>query len=90
MKQRFDEAVAKYKRQIDTTWSVWHATQGVLMDDLMQARSMQFMRYVIVWLMRLASQVSLSLRCWMDVAFSEPATCPGLGHMYQEWLHTLC
>lgn len=31
------------------------ATQGVLLDDVSQARSMQFMRYVIVWLLRLVS-----------------------------------
>ena len=56
---RFDEGIARYKKQIDSTWSVWHATHGILMDDLMQARSMQFMRYVIVWLMRLASTQNL-------------------------------
>ena len=33
-----------------------YAVQGVLFDDLGQARSMQFMRYVIVWLMRLVVQ----------------------------------
>jgi ubiquitin conjugation factor E4 B len=31
------------------------ATQGVLLDEVAQARSMQFMRYVIVWLLRLVS-----------------------------------
>ncbi len=29
------------------------AVEGVLKDELAQARSMQFMRYVIVWLLRL-------------------------------------
>lgn len=57
--QRFDENLAKYKKQIDNIWSAWHATHGILMDDLAQARSMQFMRYVIVWLLRLASQQNL-------------------------------
>lgn len=56
---RFDEGIARYKKQIDSVWSIWHATHGILMDDLMQARSMQFMRYVIVWLMRLASTQNL-------------------------------
>ncbi len=32
-----------------------HAIQGVLLDELTQARSMQFMRYVIVWMLRLVS-----------------------------------
>lgn len=57
--QRFEEYVTKVKKQIDDTWSVIHATNGVLLDDLSQARSMQFMRYVIVWLLRLASQQQL-------------------------------
>lgn len=53
---RFDEHVNRIKRTIDETWSTIHATTGVLLDDLSQARSMQFMRYVIVWLLRLASK----------------------------------
>jgi ubiquitin conjugation factor E4 B len=53
---RFDEHVNKIKRDIDNMWSTYHATTGVLLDDLTQARSMQFMRYVIVWLLRLASR----------------------------------
>lgn len=40
-------------------WSTIHATNGVLLDDLNQARSMQFMRLVIVWLLRLASRQNL-------------------------------
>ena len=48
--------MTRYKKQIDDIWSTIHATHGVLLDDLSQARSMQFMRYVIVWLLRLASQ----------------------------------
>ena len=36
-----------------------HATNGVLLDDLSQARSMQFMRYVIVWLLRLVSRQNI-------------------------------
>ena len=51
--ERFDAGVTRYKKQIDDIWSVWHATHGILMDDLSQSRSMQFMRYVIVWLLRL-------------------------------------
>nr|POE94305.1 ubiquitin conjugation factor e4 [Quercus suber] len=41
---------------IDDNLSTMHATNGVILDDLMQARSMQLMRYVIIWLLRLASQ----------------------------------
>lgn len=56
---RFDEHVNRIKKTIDETWSTIHATTGVLLDDLSQARSMQFMRYVIVWLLRLASRQSV-------------------------------
>ncbi|KAL8947616.1 MAG: hypothetical protein Q9222_006124 [Ikaeria aurantiellina] len=51
----FDNAVKKYKDQIDKGLSYKYAVQGVLLDEQMQARSLQFMRYVIVWLLRLAS-----------------------------------
>lgn len=51
----FEASVKKYKAQLEKGQCVVHATQGVLLDDLMQARSMQFMRYVIVWLLRLVS-----------------------------------
>ncbi|QIW96970.1 hypothetical protein AMS68_002488 [Peltaster fructicola] len=56
---RFEEHVNRYKKSIDDNWSTIHATTGVLLDDLNQARSMQFMRYVIVWLLRIASQQNL-------------------------------
>ncbi|KAK3673750.1 Ubiquitin conjugation factor E4 [Recurvomyces mirabilis] len=52
---RYEQALAKYKEQVDDTWSLIHSTYGVLCDDVSQARSMQFMRYVIVWILRLAS-----------------------------------
>ncbi|OQO02794.1 hypothetical protein B0A48_11077 [Cryoendolithus antarcticus] len=56
---RFEAELAKMKKMIDDNWSTIHATNGVLLDDLNQARSMQFMRYVIVWLLRLASGCEL-------------------------------
>ncbi|KAI4207190.1 MAG: hypothetical protein LQ346_000684 [Caloplaca aetnensis] len=52
----FDSAVQKYKDSIDKGISYKHAVQGVLLDEQMQARSLQFMRYVIVWLLRLVSK----------------------------------
>lgn len=45
----------KYQVAIDRGLSYKYAVQGVLFDDLNQARSMQFMRYVIVWLLRLVA-----------------------------------
>ncbi|GIZ44558.1 hypothetical protein CKM354_000775300 [Cercospora kikuchii] len=57
--QRFEQHVAKVKQQIDDMWSTIHATTGVLLDDATQKASMDFMRYVIVWLLRLASGQNL-------------------------------
>ena len=51
----FDNAVKKYKDDIDKGLSMKMSIEGVLLDDLNQGRSMQFMRYVIVWLLRLVS-----------------------------------
>ncbi|KAL8968000.1 MAG: hypothetical protein Q9183_002666, partial [Haloplaca sp. 2 TL-2023] len=53
--QRFDDTIKKYKDRIDKGLSYKYAIQGVLLDEQMQARSLQFMRYVIVWLLRIAS-----------------------------------
>lgn len=49
----FENALKKYQLAIDKGLAYKYAVQGVLFDDLCQARSMQFMRYVIVWLLRL-------------------------------------
>lgn len=57
--QAFEQRLKQARQKIDNVWSAIHATYGVLTDDLNQARSMQFMRYVIVWLMRLASQQNI-------------------------------
>ena len=51
----FDAAIKKYRDKIDEGLSYRYAVQGILLDDLSQARSMQFMRYVIVWLLRLVA-----------------------------------
>ncbi|MCJ1389352.1 hypothetical protein MMC18_002208 [Xylographa bjoerkii] len=49
----FENAVKKYNEHIEKGISYKLAVQGVLLDELMQARSMQLMRYVIIWLLRL-------------------------------------
>ena len=50
-----DEAIKKHKQRIESGMSYKFGVEGVLLDELAQARSMQFMRYVIVWLLRLVS-----------------------------------
>ncbi|KAK2808847.1 hypothetical protein FQN50_004323 [Emmonsiellopsis sp. PD_5] len=51
----FEDALKKYKDKLDLGLAFKFALQGILMDDLWQARSMQFMRYVMVWLLRIVS-----------------------------------
>ena len=51
----FDEAIKKYKDRFDSGTCYKYSIEGVLLDELTQARSMQFMRYVVVWLLRLVS-----------------------------------
>lgn len=51
----FEKALTKYKDQIDRGLSYKLACQGVLLDELAQTRSMQFLRYLMVWMLRLVS-----------------------------------
>jgi ubiquitin conjugation factor E4 B len=51
----FEEALKKYKDRYDFGLAYKYTLQGVMIDDIVQARSMQFMRYVVVWLLRLVS-----------------------------------
>jgi ubiquitin conjugation factor E4 B len=51
----FEKSVKKLKDRIEQGQCIIHAIRGVLLDETTQARSMQFMRYVIVWLLRLVS-----------------------------------
>ena len=51
--RQFDNAVNKWKEKIEKGLCRKFALQGVLLDEQSQARSMQFMRYVIVWMLRL-------------------------------------
>ncbi|KAL5413881.1 hypothetical protein PMIN03_003561 [Paraphaeosphaeria minitans] len=51
----FEAHLKRMKDRIEKGHCAVYATQGVLGDDTLQARSMQFMRYVIVWILRLVS-----------------------------------
>ncbi|KIX08122.1 uncharacterized protein Z518_02778 [Rhinocladiella mackenziei CBS 650.93] len=53
--QIFENALKRYKDAHDKSLSYKYAVQGVLLDDLAQTRSMQFMRFVTVWLLRQVS-----------------------------------
>ncbi|KAH9881713.1 hypothetical protein IAQ61_000440 [Plenodomus lingam] len=53
--QLFDQHIIKVKAEIQRGRCSMLSIQGVLLDETTQARSMQFMRYVIVWLLRLVT-----------------------------------
>ncbi|KAF1946172.1 hypothetical protein EJ02DRAFT_450942 [Clathrospora elynae] len=53
--QVFDNHIKKVKDEIAKAKCSILAIRAVLLDETTQARSMQLMRYVIVWLLRLAS-----------------------------------
>ena len=59
--QRFEKALKKYKDEIDKGLSYKYSVQGVLLDELAQTRSMQFMRFVTVWVLRLVMPLESSL-----------------------------
>ncbi|KAJ5281570.1 hypothetical protein N7478_006942 [Penicillium angulare] len=54
----YEQALKKYKDKLDLGLALKYSLQGVLFDDQWQARSMLFMRYVTVWLLRLVSGVN--------------------------------
>ncbi|KAL3427699.1 ubiquitin conjugation factor e4 b [Phlyctema vagabunda] len=51
----FDAQVKKYDDALEKSMSLQYAIQGVLFDKKMQTKSLLFMRYVTVWLLRIAS-----------------------------------
>ncbi|KAF9884181.1 hypothetical protein FE257_002239 [Aspergillus nanangensis] len=51
----FEQAMKKYRDKAEMGLALKYSLQGVLFDEHWQARSMLFMRYVIVWLLRLVS-----------------------------------
>lgn len=52
---RFEAQVQKYNEVLEKTMSRKFAIEGVLFDKQMQAKSLLFMRYVTVWLLRIAT-----------------------------------
>lgn len=57
---QFDLNMRKYNDVLEKSMSLKYAIEGVLFDDLMQARSLTFMRYVIVWVLRVATGAGYS------------------------------
>ena len=55
MLARFEEQVSRYNHVLEKSMQMKMAMQGVLLDEVMQARAQQFMRYVMVFMLRTAS-----------------------------------
>lgn len=51
-----DETVKRHTTVLERAMALKYAIEGVLLEPKMQSRSLQFMRYVTVWLLRVASQ----------------------------------
>ena len=50
-----DETIRKYTEVLEKSMSLKFSAEGVLFDKVMQAKSLTFMRYVTVWLLRVAT-----------------------------------
>ncbi|KAM3525732.1 hypothetical protein NHJ13051_003818 [Beauveria bassiana] len=51
----FEETVKRHVDVLEKSIGMRHAIEGVLLDDRMQSTSLRFMRYVAVWLLRIAT-----------------------------------
>ena len=51
----FEASVKRYNDVLEKTMSLKMAMEGVLFDKQMQTKSLLFMRYVTVWLLRVAT-----------------------------------
>jgi ubiquitin conjugation factor E4 B len=51
-----DVALARHTAVLERCLALKYSIEGVLLEQKMQSRSLQFMRYVTVWLLRVASQ----------------------------------
>ncbi|KAH8883682.1 hypothetical protein GQ53DRAFT_428166 [Thozetella sp. PMI_491] len=52
----FEVSLRRHTEVLEKSMSLKFAIEGVLLEEKMQSRSLQFMRYVSVWLLRVASQ----------------------------------
>jgi ubiquitin conjugation factor E4 B len=48
--------ITRYTAVLDKSYCLKHAIEAVLVDEKMQNQSLRFMRYVSVWLLRVASR----------------------------------
>lgn len=53
--RRFEAQVKQFSDLLEKSMSLKFAIEGVLFDKQMQTKSLLFMRYVTVWLLRIAT-----------------------------------
>ncbi|KAL6877836.1 ubiquitin elongating factor core domain-containing protein [Trichoderma longibrachiatum] len=51
----FEETVKRHTNVLEKTIALKYSIEGVLLDERMQSTSLRFMRYVTVWLLRIAT-----------------------------------
>jgi ubiquitin conjugation factor E4 B len=51
----FEQTLTRHTNVLEKTIALKYAIEGVLLDERMQSTSLRFMRYVAVWLLRLAT-----------------------------------
>jgi len=56
MMTRLEASIKQYTDLLEKSMSLKFAIEGVLKDKLMQTKAVLFMRYVTVWLLRVATQ----------------------------------
>ena len=69
-----DAALRKETKLLEATLSMKYAIEGIMTDKALQTRSLQFMRYTIVWLLRVASQTAYTP--FQKLKLPLPATKP--------------
>jgi ubiquitin conjugation factor E4 B len=68
----FDAAVKKHVDALERAMQVRWALEGVLQDTKMQEVSLRFMRYVAVWLLRVASKTDYTPDKTLQFVVSSP------------------
>lgn len=81
---RFNEQLKKYEEVLDKSFSLKYAVEGVLFDKIMQGRSVMFMRFVTVWLLRIATGTSYTPEKTISLPLS--ATQPDAFRLLPEYL----
>ncbi|KAK3948821.1 ubiquitin elongating factor core-domain-containing protein [Pseudoneurospora amorphoporcata] len=69
-----EAALKKQIKMLEAALSSKFAIEGIMADKTMQTRSLQFMKYTIVWLLRVASQSDYLP--WKKIKLPLPATQP--------------